>query len=28
LLYRFDLSQDEYNDISRGQNLNIENIRF
>jgi len=28
LLYRFDLSQDEYNYISRGQNLTIENIRF
>jgi len=28
LLYRFDLSQDEYNDISHGQNLNIENIQF
>lgn len=28
LLYRFDLSQDEYNNISRGQNLDIENIRF
>lgn len=28
LLYRFDLSQDEYNDITRGKNLNIENINF
>jgi hypothetical protein len=28
LLHRFDLSQDEYNDITRGKNLNIENINF
>ncbi|GAC28146.1 hypothetical protein [Brumicola pallidula] len=28
LLYRFDLSHDEYNDISRDKNLNIENSRF
>ncbi len=28
LLYRFDLSQEEYNDISRGKNLNLENINF
>ncbi|AEP30059.1 hypothetical protein [Brumicola nitratireducens] len=28
LLYRFDLSQNEYNDITQGKNLNIENIIF
>jgi hypothetical protein len=28
LLYRFDLSQNEYNDITQGKNLNIENINF
>lgn len=28
LLYRFDLSQDEYEEISRGQDLNIKNSQF
>jgi hypothetical protein len=28
ILGRFDLSQDEYKDISRDQNVDIENIQF